>query len=188
MLGLVLFCLRFDFKAAEKSYLRAIELDPRSLTQSSNTPIYCAKREGWTRRKNRSGSARVVARIPVLAVKQAEIQRDRKQPDAAIATLTEALLFVDDVRRAHVALGAAWEAKGDFEQALTRYRQALGMNPEDRRALPALGYLLGCDGPPEGGPGNGVATRRHECAGSQLCLPGCRRLFRLSNTRRPSIG
>jgi tetratricopeptide (TPR) repeat protein len=71
---------------------------------------------------------------------------DRKQPDAAIATLMEALRLKHDVRRAHVALGVAWEAKGDFEQALARYRQALGMNPEDRRALPALGYLPGVMG------------------------------------------
>ena len=82
----------------------------------------------------------------MLAVKQAEIQLDRKQPDAAIVTLTEALRLKHDVRRAHVTLGAAWEAKGDFEQALTCYRKALGMNPQDRRALPALGYLLGVMG------------------------------------------
>ena len=84
--------------------------------------------------------------LPSLAVKQAEIQLDRKQPDAAIVTLTEALRLKHDVRRAHVALGAAWEAKGDFERALTCYRQALGMDPQDRRALPALGYLLGVMG------------------------------------------
>ncbi len=40
----------------------------------------------------------------------------------------------------------ASEAKGEFEQALSCYRKALGMNPQDRRAHPTLGYLLGVMG------------------------------------------
>lgn len=147
MLGLVLFCLRFDFEAAEKSYLRAIELDPRSTYAILEYADLLRETGRLDEAEEQIRKARVLQPgLPVLAVKQAEIQLDRKQPDAAIATLTEALRLKHDVRRAHVALGAAWEAKGDFEQALTRYRQALGMNPEDRRALPALGYLLGVMG------------------------------------------
>ena len=147
MLGLVLFCLRFDFKAAENSYRKAIELDPRSTYAIIEYADLLRETGRLDEAEEQIRKARVLQPgLPVLAVKQAEIQLDRKQPDAAIVTVTEALRLKHDVRRAHVILGAAWEAKGDFERALTCYRRALGMNPQDRRALPALGYLLGMMG------------------------------------------
>jgi tetratricopeptide (TPR) repeat protein len=147
MLGLVLFYSRFDYAAAEKSYRRAIDLDPRStyaIIEYSDL-LRVSGRLDEAEAQIRKARA-LQPGLPVLAVKQAEIQLDRKLPDAAIVTLTEALRLRHDVRRAHVALGMAWEAKGDFERALACYREALGMNPQDRRALPALGYLLGVMG------------------------------------------
>jgi tetratricopeptide (TPR) repeat protein len=45
--------------------------------------------------------------------------------------------------RAYLTLGMALEAKGQTDAALEAYGHALAMNPHDRRALPAYGYLLG---------------------------------------------
>jgi tetratricopeptide (TPR) repeat protein len=147
MLGLALFGLRFDFKGAEASYRRAIELDPRSTYAIIEYTDLLRATGRLDEAEEQIRKARVLQPgLPVLAVKQAEVQLDRKQPDAAIVTVTEALRLRHDVRRAHVVLGAAWEAKGDMERALSCYRQALGMNPQDRRALPALGYALGVMG------------------------------------------
>jgi tetratricopeptide (TPR) repeat protein len=147
MLGLVHFGLRFDFKSAENSYRQAIALDPRSTYAIIEYTDLLRQTGRLDEAEAQIARARVLQPgLPVLAVKQAEIQLDRKQPDAAIITLNEALRLRHDVRRAHVMLGAAWEAKGEFERALSCYRQALGMNPQDRRALPALGYLLGKTG------------------------------------------
>jgi tetratricopeptide (TPR) repeat protein len=147
MLGLVHYCLRFDFKAAEIEYRRAIELDPRSTYAVIEYSDLLRQTGRLDEAEAQIRKARALQPgLPVLAVKQAEIQLGRKQPDAAIVTLNEALRLRHDVRRAHVALGVAWEAKGDLERALSFYRQALVMNPQDRRALPALGYVLGVMG------------------------------------------
>jgi tetratricopeptide (TPR) repeat protein len=147
MLGLVRFCLRFDFKGAESSYRTAIELDPRSTYAIIEFTDLLRETGRLAEAEEQIRKARALQPgLPVLAVKQAELQLDRGQPDAAIVTLNEALRLRHDIRRAHVALGAAWEMKGDFDRALASYRRALGMNPQDRRALPALGYVLGVMG------------------------------------------
>jgi tetratricopeptide (TPR) repeat protein len=147
MLGLVRFGMRFDFAGAERAYRRAIELDPRSIYAVVEYAdlLRATGRLEEAEAQVRKARARRPA-VPVLAVKEAELQLDRRQPDAAIAILTETLRLAHDNRRAHVYLGTAWEAKGDFARAFGCYQTALGMNPQDRRALPALGYLLGVTG------------------------------------------
>jgi tetratricopeptide (TPR) repeat protein len=84
--------------------------------------------------------------MQVLAVKEAEVHLDQKRPEAAIVTAKSAVELGQDYPRAHVVLGTAWEAKGEFERALTEYRKALAINENDRHALPAYGYLLGVTG------------------------------------------
>jgi tetratricopeptide (TPR) repeat protein len=144
MLALTLFSVRWDFAAAEKEYRRTIELDPRSVYAIVEYADLLrdtgrAEQAATEVRKARA----LLPMVPVLAVKEAEIQLDQKQPDAAIQTANSALRMNRDYLRAHVVLGMAWEAKGDFEQALSEYRTVLNVSPHDRRALPALGYLLG---------------------------------------------
>jgi tetratricopeptide (TPR) repeat protein len=150
MLALVLFSGRWDFAGAEAAYRRAIELDPRNA-------YAVAEYADLLRETGRTGEAAAEVRkarallpkLPVLAVKQAEIELESNRTDAAIVTANEAIRLKQNYTRAHVALGMAWEAKGDVERALDEYRVALAINPQDRRALPALGYLLGRSGQPE---------------------------------------
>jgi tetratricopeptide (TPR) repeat protein len=147
MLGLVLFYMRWNFKEAETEYRRALELDPHN---AFATVEYAdLLRETGRVREAEEVIRKARALMPamnVLAVKDAEIQLDQNRPDAALATATAALRFQKDSPKPHVALGMAWEAKGDYERALAHYRDALAIDGLDRRALPAYGYLLGVMG------------------------------------------
>ena len=69
--------------------------------------------------------------------------------DAAIATANLTINLKRDYGRSYVILGAAYERKGQLAEALAAYRTAAGMQGEQRRALPALGYLLARIGQPE---------------------------------------
>lgn len=150
MLGLVLWGIRWDYPAAERSYRRALELDPGN--------VYAAiEYADLLRTTGRSGQAAEVIRkaralrpaLAQLAAKEAEIQLDLDRVDAAIAAATQAIQINRGYRRAYVTLGMAEELKGSPDSALAKYEYVLAMDPRDRRALPAYGYLLGRTGKTE---------------------------------------
>lgn len=58
--------------------------------------------------------------LPALAVKEAEIQLDMGRPDAALLTARSGVELKQTYLRGHVALGMAYERKGDYESALAR--------------------------------------------------------------------
>jgi tetratricopeptide (TPR) repeat protein len=147
MLGLVLLMMKWDFPAAERSYRRALDLDPRN--------IYAAiEYADLLRETGRTEQAADLIRrtrallpaLPQLATKEAEIQLEVGRPDAAIATAKAALDLRRDYLRAHVVIGSAYEVKGDVKAAQAHYEQVLAVEPDDRRALPAYGYLLARNG------------------------------------------
>jgi serine/threonine-protein kinase len=147
MLALVLFYLKWDFAGAEASYRRALELDPKNayaVVELADLLRETGRLEHAAAEVRRVRG--LLPGLPVLAVKEAEIQLDQGRPDAAVASATAAIRLKHDSRRAHVALGMAREVKGEHEQALRHYQDALAMHKEDRRALPAYGYLLGVMG------------------------------------------
>lgn len=143
-LGLVLFYLRWDLAGAEAEYRRALELDSR-------LPYAVVEYADLLRETGRTSGAESEIRkaraflpaLPVLASKQAEIELDHQQVETAIATATAAIRLKRDYGRAYIVLGMAYEQKGALPEALEQYRAALAMDSQDRRALPALGYLLG---------------------------------------------
>ncbi len=147
MLALVLSYLKWDFWGAEAEYRKAITINPRNvyavveyadlLRQTGRVDQACSEI-----RKARA----LQPAMQVLAVKEAELQLDQRRPDTAIATARAAVRLGQDYPKAHVVLGTGWEAKGDFESALSEYRKALAINEYDRHALPAYGYLLGTMG------------------------------------------
>jgi serine/threonine-protein kinase len=143
MLGLVLWMFKWDFAAAEKSYRRALELDPRN--------VYAAvEYADLLRETGRTPQAAHVIRnsramlpgLPQLAIKEAEIQLDLGHTGAAVATAGTALQLNRYFLRAHLVLALADEMKGDSWSALERYERLLSVDPLDRRALPAYGFLL----------------------------------------------
>jgi tetratricopeptide (TPR) repeat protein len=147
MLAVIEFYLKWDFAAAERSYRRALELDPRNQWAVVEYADLLRVQRRFDDAASLIRQARgLLPAVPVLAVKEAEIQLDQNRPDAALLTANEAVRLNQDYRRTHLALGMAWEAKGNYDQALASYRTALAMNQEDRHVLPAIGYLLARSG------------------------------------------
>jgi serine/threonine-protein kinase len=142
-LAMVLFYLRWNFAGAEAEYRRALRLDRR-------LPYAVAEYADLLRETGRFDQAElevtkaraVLPALPVLASKQAEIELDRNRVEAAIVTAGSAVRLKRDYGRAYVVLGMAYENKGLLVDALEQYRAALRMDAQDRRALPAYGYLL----------------------------------------------
>ena len=150
MLGLVQFMLKWDFAAAEQSYRRALALDPRN----AYAVVEFADLLRETGRKQEAAdlirkSRALLPALPQLAAKEAEVQVDFGRYGAAIAAANAAVQMRRDYTRAHVIAGTAHEALGDVNEALAQYQRALTMDPMDRRALPAFGYLLGKAGQKE---------------------------------------
>jgi tetratricopeptide (TPR) repeat protein len=144
MLALVRFYLRWDFAGADVEYRRAIELDPRAAWAIVEYADLLRETDRLEQAAAEIRKARLLQpALPVLAIKEAEILLDQGRTDASIATAAAAVELKDDSARAHVVLGTALETKGDVAQALAHFQRALEMNAQDRRALPALGYLLG---------------------------------------------
>lgn len=144
ILAAILADLFFDFAAAEREYQRAIELD------ISDAQARC----GYADLLRITGRAQKAAQLlaawrlnlPVsaaLAAKQAEVLADLGEFDAAEAAAQESLRFRRNNPRARLALGFVQERRGRFAAAAAEYESVLRQDPQDRRALPAYGYVLG---------------------------------------------
>ena len=143
MLALNLGSVKWEFQQSELEYKRALVLDPGN--------VYAVvEYADLLRKTGRTAQAAQLVRqarallpaLPPLAAKEAEIHLDLGHPDAALATARAAIELNRDYLRAYVTAGMAHELKGDFPQALEQYQYVLAMNPFERRALPAYGYLL----------------------------------------------
>ena len=150
ILGLTLMSWRWNWAEAEAAYRRALALDPRSAYAVVEFVDLLRLTGRWNEAESELRKARaLLPSLPVLANKQAELELDRGHLDAAIATANLTINLKRDYGRAYVILGAAYERKGQLAEALAAYRTAAGMQGEQRRALPALGYLLARIGQPE---------------------------------------
>lgn len=143
MLALIQMMIKWNFPEAEKSYRRTLELDPNNVYAAVEYADLL-RETGRTQqaadliRKSRA----LLPGLPQLATKEAEIQLDLGRTGAAMAASREALQLKRNYLRAYVYLGTAEEMNGDTASALARYEHVLAVNPLDRRALPAYGYLL----------------------------------------------
>ena len=143
ILGLTLMSWRWNWAEAETAYRRALALDPRSAYAVVEFVDLLRLTGRWNEAESELRKARaLLPSLPVLANKQAELELDRGHLDAAIATANLTINLKRDYGRSYVILGAAYERKGQLAEALAAYRTAAGMQGEQRRALPALGYLL----------------------------------------------
>ena len=143
MLGLTLMSWRWNWAGAEAAYRRALALDPRAAYAVVEFVDLLRQTGRWNEAESELRKARaLLPGLPVLANKQAEMELERGRLDAAINTASLTISLKRDYGRAYVILGAAYERKGQLVEALAAYRTAAGMEGEQRRALPALGYLL----------------------------------------------
>jgi tetratricopeptide (TPR) repeat protein len=144
MLALQLKSVKWDFGEAEASFRRALALDP----MNAYAVVEFADLLWETGRVSEAEAQVRRARslqpgLAVLAFKDAEIQLALGRPGAAIAAASSALELQRDYLRARVVIGSAYEERGDFESARAEYRRVLDADPNERRALPAYGFLLG---------------------------------------------
>jgi serine/threonine-protein kinase len=143
MLGLIQWMMRWDFASAEASYKRALALDPLNVyavVEYADLLRECGRSKEAAVLISKSQA--LLPALPQFAVKEAEIHLDFGATAQAIEASTRALQLKRDNLRAHLALAAAEEMQGDLEAARSRYEHVLTVNPTDRRALPAYGYLL----------------------------------------------
>lgn len=143
MLGLLHKGINWEFGKAEAAYRKALALEPANASAAAEFTdlLWETGRPELAAAEIRRARALLPA-SPALAVKEAELQIYAGRPDAAIVTLQEAIDLRRTYLRSYWALGMAYEAKGDYREALERYQHVLRANPSDRRALPAYGYLL----------------------------------------------
>jgi tetratricopeptide (TPR) repeat protein len=147
MLGLLMKGIKWDFPQAELSYRKALALDPRNAYAAIEYAdlLWETGRIAEASEEIRRARALLPA-LPALIVKESELQLATGRTEAAMVTAMSAVELKRTYLRAHVALGMAYERKGDYSSALARYEHVLKSNPSDRRALPAYGYLLGRTG------------------------------------------
>jgi len=138
---------KWDFANAEIAYKRALQLDPYDANAIVEYVDLLLETGHAGRAEEEIRKARALRPgVPGLAVKEAEVQLHMGRAEAALVTATSAVELKRTSQRAHVALGMAYEWQGHYELALDRYRHVLEINPSDRRALPAYGYLLAITG------------------------------------------
>jgi len=143
MLALHLKNSKWDFARAEAAYQRALAIDPNNAYAVVEYADLL-----WETGRPQAAEARMrearalLPGLPVLAWKEAEIQLGLGRPDAALAAAKLAVELKRDYRRAYVVMAMAYERKGDTAAARALYEKVLSVNPHDRRALPAYGYLL----------------------------------------------
>jgi tetratricopeptide (TPR) repeat protein len=143
MLALVLGSIKWDFAQSEAAYARALALDPRNAYAAIEYTDLLRETGRIDRAVEEIRRARaLLPALPQLAVKEAELHVDLGRPELALATADAAIELNQNYLRAHIVAAAAYEAMGDYQQALGRYERVLPANPLDRRALPAYGYLL----------------------------------------------
>jgi len=157
-LAAILFGLRWDYPGAEASYRRAVELDSSNAqTIGEYADLLCVTGRGPEALETISRARRESPLSASLAAKHAEILAAMGDGEAAQSAAEAAVRLKRGYRRAHIALGLAFESRGFWSQAAAEYETALRIYPDDRRALPAYGYVLGRLGRME--EARGVAAR-----------------------------
>lgn len=86
---------------------------------------------------------------PLLPFNLAKASLGANRPREAIAYYRDALELNDSFVLAHINVGEALEAIGDWELALTHYRKALELDPGSREALDKLVALWEKHGQPQ---------------------------------------
>jgi serine/threonine-protein kinase len=133
----------WKFGEAESAFRRAIELDPRKPTPQREYAELLRVRgcpeEALVVLRRAGGYDDIT---PILHIPEAFLLYDQRRYDEAIARAAEALQRKSEFRVAHWFIGLAREQQGRMAEAEEKYRQVLGMWPNDGRALPALGSLL----------------------------------------------
>jgi Flp pilus assembly protein TadD len=143
-LGTILFYHLWDFDGAARELRRAVEINPRDPYAQSEL----ADLLRITGRKDEAliEITRALTFDPSSAPLEFQIglhMLDRKEYAAAMRHASRALALRADYIPAIWLEGIVLEQQQRLPEAEARFRRALEIHPEDTRALPALGHLLG---------------------------------------------
>ncbi|MDX2180519.1 MAG: tetratricopeptide repeat protein [Bryobacteraceae bacterium] len=144
VLAAVAFGLKWDFAEAEREYRRAIQLEPgNAQVLGEYADLLRVLRRPNEALETIARARRDFPLSAALAAKHAEVLAAMGDGEAAQSAGEAAVRLKRGYRRAHIALGLAYESRELWSQAAAEYEAALRVYPDDRRALPAYGYVLG---------------------------------------------
>jgi DNA-binding winged helix-turn-helix (wHTH) protein/TolB-like protein/Flp pilus assembly protein TadD len=140
MLGTVAMQFDWDWKAAERHFQRALDLDPNQ----SFAQVYYGWLLALTGRLDESRVHVDMARAidPLsrdVAVTSSLVPYYERQSPAALARTRESVELFPDFWLAHVLLGRALEQSGDLEVAIVEFEMARGLEGGEPEALMDLG-------------------------------------------------
>jgi len=150
-LGWVTFIYDWNWVEAEREFRRAIELDPRySVARQWYAWLLVAL--------GRVDEALVQARLSVeLDPTSVSIRRTMawlhvlaRQPEAAIPHLRRTVALDPMAEETHRVLGIAYLEKGDYDEALAAFQEALQIAPDMAYAIAGIGATHARAGRPEG--------------------------------------
>ncbi|MEZ5401393.1 MAG: tetratricopeptide repeat protein [Bryobacteraceae bacterium] len=146
-LGVIQLYREWDWDGAEKSYRRAVEIDPRQAgTQREYADLLRIRGRDADAEAALEQALALQPESDELWSQRAVLLLDSGRFEEAEAQARRTLARQPDSREAHWVLGRCFQSSGRAAEAEKEYRQILAMSPNDGRALPALGHLLGEQG------------------------------------------
>jgi TolB-like protein/Flp pilus assembly protein TadD len=145
--GSILLYRTWDFREAERSLARAVELNPREprVMQEYSDLLRLTSR-GDLSRLEVERALLLDPRSAQLNLQRALLFYDERKYSEAIRQAEHARSLRAEYTSAPWLVGLCHERQHRYAEAEKAYRQALAIAPEDGRALPALGYVLAVSG------------------------------------------
>ena len=136
MLALVRWLMKWDFKAADKSYRRALELDPRNVYAAVEYADLLRETSRTTEAAELIRRSRaLLPALPQLAVKEAEIQLDLGRPAGHGFLVLERLNKLGYLHTVPVIVLSARDPATFEERALKAGATAFFQKPADNNEL-----------------------------------------------------
>ena len=138
----------WDWAGAERSFQRAIQLDPRYPTAHHWYAISCL---APIARLDEALEEILVAQTldptsPIIARDLALIQHFRRDSEAALEQIDLAIELNPHFSPAYLALGLIQEHRGEIEEALASFQRAIQLSPKSPKMRGALAQALALSG------------------------------------------
>jgi len=134
----------WDWDSAEAEFRKALALNPRSVLAHQVYSSYCTSRGRFAQGQSELDLAfRSDPLSVMLRADQAFLFFFQKRYDEAIDQCLDTLDMAPDSAELHVALGLAYQEKGDTESALRVLERAIALSPDVTIASALQAYNLG---------------------------------------------
>jgi TolB-like protein/Flp pilus assembly protein TadD len=141
-LGTVQFSYDYDRAAAEKSFQRALQLNPSDARAHMWYAVALAPLGKFEQSRSQARQAKELDPLSFATANQlAFIEYLARRYDDAMRVAREILDTEPTIASSHAILGVALEAKGNHENAISEYKQAVAINPNQQYSIGRLGRL-----------------------------------------------